>query len=85
MFQEVAARCPGEKATAKDLLDFGSRPVANLSACIRRAGGEVLHLLCSSLLPHTLGVQVPEGFHSTGQKQGGKAVTPEFLHAQQLW
>lgn len=81
MLRAVVAACPSQKATAKNSLEPGRQPGTSLSACIWRAGGEVRHSLCSSVLLHALGVWAPGGFHSTGQGDRRKAVT----RAQRLW
>lgn len=75
MLQEVAATCPSQKATAKNLLDPGSQPATNLSACIWTVGREALLSLCSSMPLHrslsgSRGVSTPPG-------RGGK----ESCHA----
>lgn len=40
MLQEVAATCPSQRATAKNLLDLGREPATHLPACIRRLEGK---------------------------------------------
>lgn len=70
MSQEVAATCPGQKATAKNSLDLGSRPVP-VCQRIRRAG-RARHRLCISAaaLGSGPGLSTPLGRHGEEKLSG---------------
>lgn len=71
-FQEVAAACPGQKATAKNLLAPGWQPAVHLSAHIgiRRAAGAWYSQCCLCL------ALAPGGFPLGWAGWTAKAVTP---------
>lgn len=75
LFQEVAAACPGQNATAKNSLASGWQPAVHLSAHIgiRRVAG-AWYPQCCLCLCWPLGV-----FHLSGQGWTAKAVTPARL------
>lgn len=73
LFREVAAACPGQKATAKNSLAPGRQPAVHLSAHIgiRRVAGSGGHgAACARCW------KAPRGFHLAGQGWTAKAVTP---------